>query len=203
MKKSCVELVVDGRQLVFFRVELIFTLRGLTDVFAAKNNKTLAETLAHRRYASLKDAVLQQYPNSLSAPLGRFLHELKHQGDSFYRRFLNSHGDKIYCRFHIAEGSEKRLKGLYLYKLQDKIVYIGRSFDPFGKRIDRGYGTIHPKNCYIDGQSTNCHLNSLIESYSEIVGLFVCPLDSDIEIELLERALIRHTKPIWNVALIK
>jgi hypothetical protein len=30
------------------------------------------------------------------------------------------------------------------------------------KRISQGYGKISPKNCYLDGLATNCHLNALI-----------------------------------------
>jgi hypothetical protein len=97
--------------------------------------------------------------------------------------------------------SIKKQKGLYLYFRTSELVYIGRSFDPFGKRVDQGYGSIHPKNCYIDGQSTNCHLNTLIAAVSERVSFYVHPMTEDSEIAATEHALIREQKPPWNIAL--
>jgi len=198
---SPIEVTVAGRQLLFSPVLLTFIAHGISDVFTKKNNKSLKETLAHPRYKSLLDHVVRQHSDAMDLPLGNFLAELKIRGDNLYRKFLNPHGDKTYCQFRMSEGPEKRQKGLYLYVLNDEIVYIGRSFDPFSKRIDQGYGKIHPKNCFIDGQSTNCHLNSLISTQSENVNFFVCSLQDDSEIESVERALIQIRKPLWNIAL--
>jgi len=198
---SSLNLVVAGRKLRFLRVPLAFIAHGLTDVFAKKNNKSLRETLEHPRYKSLSDPVIRQHTDAMDVPLGAFLADLKSRGNELYRRFLNPHGDRTYCQFRMADGPAERQKGLYVYALGDEVVYVGRSFDPFSKRIDQGYGKIHPKNCFIDGQSTNCHLNSLIEAQDEEVALFVCPLTNDPEIESIERSLIQGRRPPWNTAL--
>ena len=68
------------------------------------------------------------------------------------------------------------------------------------KRVNNGYGKIHPKNCYLDGQSTNCHLNALIASSRDRVSLWFCPLDLN-KIDFTELQLIRAHQPIWNVRL--
>lgn len=198
---TIVDLHAGGRRLQFTRVRLNFVAHGLANVFAEKNNKTLSETLTRPRYASLREGATHRYPREQGAPLGRFLLGLKMHGDPFYREFLNPYGDSVYCQFRMAECEEKLLKGLYLYTVGNEIAYIGRSFDPFAKRVDQGYGKIHPKNCYIDGQSTNCHLNSLIEVHHDGVGFFVCPLDEDGDIAAIERTLIQQRRPPWNVAL--
>ena len=195
------EILAADRQLHFIPVPLTFVARGLKDVFAKKNNKSLRETLAHSRYKSLAEKVSHQHFDAMDRPLGEYLAELKASGDDIYRRFLNPHGDKTYCHFRMGEVPAKRQKGLYLYTVNNEVVYIGRSLDAFGKRVDQGYGKIHPKNCFIDGQSTNCHINTLIEMQVEDVAFLVCPMVDDSEIKSLEQVLIQERKPRWNVAI--
>lgn len=95
----------------------------------------------------------------------------------------------------------KKQKGLYLYTYDDQIKYIGRSKDPFGKRINQGYGKINPKNCFIDGQSTNCHLNHLVTVHKNNIKFFVHELTDVTEIIDLEAQLIMTYKPEWNICL--
>lgn len=196
-----VNLSACGRLLAFEYSELTFLATGLTDVFAAKNNKTLRATLTHKRYAALTGEVQEKYAASLDVPLGTFLANLKSQGDRFYRCFLNPWGDCAFCQFRMSNPMHKSRKGLYLYRTGPDVVYIGRSYDPFGKRVDQGYGKIHPKNCFRDGQSTNCHLNSLIQLNQSAIAFHVCLLDDNALIERAERELIQRLQPLWNTAL--
>ncbi len=192
---------VDGRRLEFQRVSLTFLDHGMTDVFGQKNNKTVEETLAQKRYAKLADVIARQSPSSMGEPLGDFLLKLKRSGNSTYKRFLNPYGDGVYCRFRMERGPFSSKKGLYCYCIAGRLVYVGRSIDPFEKRINQGYGTIHPKNCFLDGQSPNCRLNALIAENVSAVSFFVCPLNDDAEIDRLERRLIQMLRPHWNIAL--
>jgi len=173
----------------------------VTDVFVSKNNKTLRETIRHPKYLKLAYRVESQYHDSLNTKLGYFLRDLKQNGDPFYREFLNSHGDGEYCEFKLADPRVQRLKGLYCFTVDEQLKYIGKSTDSFAKRIDQGYGKIHPKNCFRDGQSTNCHLNGLIAQAAGKVRLHVRPMVDNHTIELTERALIVKYDPEWNVQL--
>jgi hypothetical protein len=92
-------------------------------------------------------------------------------------------------------------RGLYLYSAAAELRYIGRCRDTFKKRINQGHGKIHPKNCYIDGQATNCHLNALITEQREGVRLWVYPMEDNSLIEEIERELIEYHSPLWNIAL--
>lgn len=132
-------------------------------------------------------------------PLGTFLSERKQAGDVFYRRFLNAYGDDWYCAFSIQDKAIQMQKGLYCYVLDDQVMYIGRCRDSFEKRINQGYGVIHPKNCYLDGQATNCHLNALINQYTDDVQCWYYPLLDNISIEQIESKLISWYKPVWNI----
>lgn len=58
------------------------------------------------------------------------------------------------------------------------------------KRINQGYGKIHPKNCYLDGQATNCHLNSRVTSSEGKISLWLCKMDDADEIVAKESRLI-------------
>ena len=192
---------IAGQRLAFLPVALTFLEHGLTDVFAHKNNKTVRESLAHRRYAKFAKLIAAEYLASIDQPLGTFLITLKRSGDSTYKQFLNPYGDGVYCRFRMERGPLSTKKGLYCYCVDSRIVYVGRSIDPFEKRLNQGYGTIHPKNCFLDGQATNCHLNALVAESVTAVSFHVCPLTDDAEIYRLERLLIQTLKPNWNIAL--
>ncbi|WP_456833301.1 hypothetical protein [Deinococcus sp. UYEF24] len=188
----------------FVPVPLVFTQHGRTDVFAVKNNKTVSETLAEPRYASLTIRVRSDFPDKLDLPLGSFLAGLKAAGDERYRLFLNRYGDLRYCAFTLeAFHPAIRQQGLYCFTVGDEVRYIGRTLTSFGTRIQQGYGVIHPKNCYLDGQATNCHLNALIQSEWENVRFHVCSLVDQAEIIQVEAELIRKHQPRWNIALKK
>jgi hypothetical protein len=96
-------LVVLGRELEFVPVKLVLHSTGITNLFAGKNNKTLAETLASKKYSQLAPEVHQRYPHSLHDKLGEFVCRLKLNDDKFYLHFLNKYGDQTYCHFLIAE----------------------------------------------------------------------------------------------------
>ena len=201
MPTSFFTLSVQNTELSFSHVRLDFQDDVTTNVFSFKNNKTLAETLASPKYRKLKGDIEDVYVANLSQQLGEFLYDLKKAKSPLYLKFLNQHGDKVYCRFGINAPEYKASKGLYAYLVDGQIKYIGRCLDNFGKRINQGYGHIHPKNCYLDGQSTNCHLNSLVTPVRDRVTLCVCKLDNNDQIKMLEAALIKQLKPEWNIAL--
>ncbi len=183
----------------FVRVPLRFDGGTHSDVFAQKNNKTLEQTLAHRRYAGLTHLVLPKYGSGLAMPLGKFLYELKRNGDDGYLRFLNRYGDLTYSTFAIAHEESLRARGVYAYFADEELKYIGRCRDSMRKRVNQGYGKIHPKNCYLDGQATNCHLNALITQARINVSLWVCAIASDEEIKRVELQLLRRYSPPWNI----
>ncbi len=193
------KIVIQGHELEFIPLPIKFHQHGIVNLFAEKNNKTLSETLSSKRYTSLSREVQRRYSNSLNNRLGDFLYRLKASGDNFYLKFLNEHGDSVFCDFSIMSTSLSKSKGIYCFTVCDTIKYFGRSHDPFEKRFNQGYGHISPKNCYRDGQSTNCHVNSLIAKNSTEVAFYVCPLDDDLEIDRLEKLLINSYKPEWNV----
>lgn len=193
------QLSVGDYKLKFANIEIFYDDINLTDVFSFKNNKTLRETLNHHRYSNLKQLFYQDYHNNLDDSLGEFLLYLKQRDDMNYKLFLNRYGDLTYSHFWIEDEDVLDKKGLYCYSVNKEIKYIGRCLDSYKKRINFGYGKIHPKNCYIDGQATNCHLNSLITNKIDTVFLWACPLNNDEEIMYLEKHCIQKYNPEWNI----
>lgn len=80
----------QGNDLRFERVPLTFEPDMRADVFALKNNKTVAQTLAHPRYAGLQSVISPRHQTALHSPLGDFLLRMKAEGDLTYRRFLRA-----------------------------------------------------------------------------------------------------------------
>jgi hypothetical protein len=140
----------------------------------------------------------QKYKSNLDYKLGEFLKLLKETNDSNYKSFLNKYGDNVFCEFSIADNLND--KGIYCYIKDNKIKYVGRCTDNFRKRINQGYGKIHPKNCFIDGQATNCHLNSLINSEDNIkFGVYLMNDKSTKEIKDLEKLILIYNRFDWNI----
>jgi L-rhamnose mutarotase len=131
---------------------------------------------------------------------GEFLLKLKNDGNKDYLLYLNKYGDNIFCNFKIT--NHHKDKGIYCYIIEDKIVYIGRSKKTFNERF-KGYGKITPYKSLINGQSTNCNINSKVNELKSIkVGFYLMNNYSDIEIEELEKKIINYIKGgqnLWNV----
>ncbi|MDR0706002.1 MAG: hypothetical protein LBF88_13600 [Planctomycetaceae bacterium] len=192
-------LTCNDRKLKFSETKLSFSNIIYNNIFVEKNNKTVAETLVHEKYERLKPRVTEKYSKFLNDKLGTFLQHLKEKNDPFYKKFLNKYGDKHYSKFSISDPKLLDKKGLYLYCVNEEVKYIGKSTDTFENRINNGYGNISPKNCYKDGRSTNCRINSLVTANKDNIKLYLLPLDDDKEINETEKCLILHYKPEWNI----
>ncbi len=186
---------------MFKHVNLQFDYFNKANIFAQLSNKLVSETLEKPRYAKYKSEISLNFSECLNWNIGTFVLKLKENGDARYKCFLNPYGDEEYCKFKIIDSWALKERGLYCYFINDDIKYIGRCRDNFYKRINTGYGYISAKNCYLDGQATNCHINSLINNVGDIVKLYVSPIQNTEEIECAERKLIMEFQPEWNIAL--
>jgi len=175
---------------------------GIKDnIFSKYTTRTLGQILDKPKYKKLKNYILNNYENSLTVELGKFCSSLKNKQDRFYINFLNKFGDEKYIHFEIIEKDYFKLRGLYFFYVKQDLKYVGRCRDNYKKRFNQGYGKIAPKNCYLDGQSTNCHINSLIAKNMDNTTLWLYPLENVEHIILLEKSIINEYKPEWNIAL--
>jgi len=201
MDKSLTIILPTGRNesFTFKQINMKFDGDKKSNVFAHKNNKTLAETITHKRYSKFQTHVENEYSKYLDLPLGIFLLELKDASDYYYKSFLNKYGDLEYSKFWIEDVHFKKSRGVYAYYSGSNLTYIGRCLDALNKRINQGYGKIHPKNCFIDGQATNCRINALVTHETENVSLWFCKIDTCEHIKSVEQLLIRKYLPPWNI----
>jgi hypothetical protein len=191
-------LKINDKIIQFKIIPLLFNERNIESVFYKKNNKTLKQTFEHPKYSRLKLLLIDKYNAQLDKNLGDFLKLLKQGNDSNYLCFLNKYGDSRYCNFKID--THLKDKGIYCYIKDDKIKYVGRCTDNFEKRINQGYGKIHPKNCFIDGQATNCHLNSIINSADNVkFGVYIMNDKQTHEIIELEKQILTCNRFEWNI----
>lgn len=132
--------------------------------------------------------------------LGYFLITLKNESNPDYNHFLNKYGDGKFCEYSITKFQKD--KGIYCYIVDEQIVYIGRSKKTFSERF-KDYGKITPYNCLIDGQATNCNINSKVNQLNILkVGFYLMNDSSDKEIEQFEKKIInslKKTHKLWNV----
>jgi hypothetical protein len=191
------KVLVGESEFEFNNVMLNITKRNTLNVFFNKNNKSVAETFAHKKYKKLEAKLGEEYKEHLQRKLGEFLRILKENNDPNYRCFLNKYGDENFCEFTISEHLND--KGVYCFEVDGKIKYIGRCVDNFKKRINQGYGKIHPKNCFIDGQTTNCRVNSLINTTADVqFGVYLMNDSSDNQIKQFEKAILKSNSLDWN-----
>jgi len=114
---------------------------------------------------------------------------------------LNPHGLGPFSRL-IVPGLPDR-PGVYaVLSRHQVVVYIGRARDSLRTRWGRGgYSVIDPRNCFVRGQSTNCHINGLIAaglSQGEAYTLWFREIDPPDD---LERRLRWGLRPAWNIQL--
>ena len=189
---------IDEQIIEFEIIPLTFIRKDITSVFYAKNNKTLLQTFEYKKYIKLKSSLARKYDSHLDLGLGQFLKFIKESRDINYAKFLNRYGDEKFCEFKILTNLND--KGIYCYIVDNVIRYVGRCTDNFKKRINQGYGKIHPKNCFLDGQATNCHINSLINSSDKVeFGIHIMTEKSSEEIRELERIILKSNKYQWNI----
>lgn len=191
-------LKIKDKTINFNIVPLKFSGKNITSVYFNNNNKTLLETFEHKNYSRLKFLLADIYQIHLDKKIGDFLKILYSSKDSNYLCFLNKYGDNKFCEFKIDNNLKD--KGIYCFIKDDKIKYIGRCTDNFMKRINYGYGKIQPKNCFKDGQATNCHLNSIINNTPDVkLGIHVMNDKSKNEIKELEKLILTCNRFEWNI----
>lgn len=109
---------------------------------------------------------------------------------------LHKHGAGPFCRFAIT--ALKRAPAVYVITVDGTPKYVGETVDLLERFGPRGYGVIHPRNCYVGGQPTNCKVNNKIYAAActgHRIALYVYYTPQHKEVESAIRAMIRLP---WN-----
>ena len=169
------------------------------NIFFNKNNRTLNEMLEKQRYNNLTPLIHEYLDDYGEIKIGEFLKHLKEKNDIKYKKFLNKNGDKKYCEV-ILENVDLSRKGLYVFVVNNVIMYLGRSSKiAYKSRLKGDYFRITPAKCYRTGQSTSCRVNSLINSSIDDVYVGLYPMEGVAQINNLESQILSSNKFLWNV----
>ena len=118
---------------------------------------------------------------------------------------LHKYGSGPFCHFRLSS----LVDGIGVYCIVDENkqpLYIGKctgASSTLLKRFNQGYGSIQPRNCYKDGQSTNCRINRLVLEaikQGKRLSVFFHQTTTGQQATDLEATLIRRVgKPTWNI----
>ncbi len=194
-------LKIGGKRFKFSKIKINEYGELKSNVFRDYSSKTVSQILQKKRYRTLASEAKKRIGFDPDLPIGAFLFKLKEQNDQFYKKFLNPHGFKDFCKFKLANSEISSHKGIYAYYLNGTLMYIGQTKRSFKARVNSGYGNIFPRNCYKGGQSTNCKINALVSNFSKNgeLAFFVCSLESNADIDTYEKTLIEKYSPEWNI----
>jgi len=110
---------------------------------------------------------------------------------------MNRYAAGPFCSFELPEASP--LSGVYALTVNNSVEYIGETENLERRFGPTGYGRIVGRNLHVDGQSTNCKVNSLVlQVYQagESVGVWFSPAAS--ERKAIESRLVAALAPPWN-----
>jgi hypothetical protein len=91
------------------------------------------------------------------------------------------------------------LAGVYAVTVDDGIVYVGECQNLSERFNARGYGTISPRNCFEDGQPTNCRINALILQGAKQGSRIELWFHQTTERKPVEAEIISRLRPPWNI----
>lgn len=198
-----IKLILEDITLTFKKIKLSIIESNIENSFTG-NKKTLLYTLLKAENNSknrLNKIALThkiKYSEYLNLSLGDFILKLKIENNLDYKLYLNKYGDNIFCKYKINDFLND--KGIYCYIIDNEIKYIGRCRKTFKSRINNEYGKISAYNCLIDGQATNCHINSLVNSLESVyVGIYEMTDKYDQDIIKLEKYILSQKKFDWNI----
>ena len=120
--------------------------------------------------------------------------EVTHQLAATIRK--NKYAAGPFCRFQLTKASTQ--PGVYIITIDDELKYIGECENFAARFSSSGYGTIAPRNCHHDGQSTNCRLNARILAHAKAgltINLWFIPTPDH---KRVEAELIAALSPPWN-----
>jgi len=112
---------------------------------------------------------------------------------------LSRHGSGPFCQFRIP--ADLAYAGVYVLTVDGSPTYVGECIYLSERFNARGYGTIHPRNCYEGGQSTNCRVNSLILGAARAGRTVELWFHETGDRKALEQGLVGRMQTPWNAHL--
>lgn len=109
-------------------------------------------------------------------------------------RRLNPYGKPPFCRFSVNVPDRA---GVYLWIVEDEIIYIGEGQN-LQKRFN-DYGHIYAANCYASGRNTNCKMNKVVLEQAKKGQYVKLYFYETAEYKWVELELLRQINTKYNV----
>lgn len=109
---------------------------------------------------------------------------------------LNPHGNGPFADLVIPE--LPAVPGVYAVTVDDDVMYVGIAENLRERWGPRGYSRIHPRNCFVGGQSTNCKVNAALLTALQTGTTCRLWLHVASSPRPLEVALLATLRPRWN-----
>lgn len=153
-------------------------------------SQSMTFTQGFFRAGEVTATALNVYPNPL--PIGRERHQ---------------YGDGPFARLKMP--SLPNFPGVYLWDVDNEIVYVGQSRTPLSRRLGpNGYSSISNYNTFArqkgrtnGGQQTNCRINALANkalSSGQVIAIWYCITSAEEAASVEAQWMATFGMPRWN-----
>ncbi len=112
---------------------------------------------------------------------------------------LNQYANSLFTSFTIDSPEFEDKKGVFVFSVDEKIIYVGKTDDSLKKVIQGTYGKIVPRKLHTDGQITACKLNSFLnQNHDKKIELWFIPCENKENSKQIKNEIIAEYNPIIN-----
>jgi hypothetical protein len=112
---------------------------------------------------------------------------------------LNKYTDSLFTSFTIDSSEFEDKKGVFVFTVDDTVVYVGMTNDSLKKVMIGTYGNIIPRKLHKDGQLTACRLSAFLnKNHNKKIELWFIECDDREKIKQIKNELIDEYKPEIN-----
>ena len=112
---------------------------------------------------------------------------------------LNKYTDSLFTSFTIDSSEFDDKKGVFVFTVDDTVVYVGMTNDSLKKVMIGTYGNIIPRKLHKDGQLTACRLSAFLnKNHNKKIELWFIECDDKEKIKQIKNELIDEYKPEIN-----
>lgn len=144
----------------------------------------------------MKELLLKYNPQKISLSFHGFNIKVEESDKSIQ---LNQHANSLFTSFTIDSPEFEDKKGVFVFSVDEKIIYVGKTDDSLKKVIQRTYGKIVPRKLHTDGQITACKLNSFLnQNHDKKIELWLIPCENKENSKQIKNEIIAEYNPIIN-----
>ncbi len=144
----------------------------------------------------MTNLLLQYNPKKISLSFHGFNIKVEESDKSIQ---LNQYANSLFTSFTIDSPEFEDKKGVFVFSVDEKIIYVGKTDDSLKKVIQGTYGKIVPRKLHTDGQITACKLNSFLnQNHDKKMELWFIPCENKENSKQIKNEIIAEYNPIIN-----